>query len=424
MTAEPVTPARGARLLAGWVETGEPADLAAHLARYGPLRYPGPAPLVELVGAAGLRGRGGAWFPTATKLVAVAGAAGRRRALVIGNGVESEPASEKDHALLVATPHLVLDGLQLAAHAVGAREAVLCLRAGDPVAPNLAAFAAQRADPVPVRVVGVPHRFVASEESALANYLTSGSATPTGRLSQVDRATVVVRGRPALVDNVETLAQLALLARYGADWFRSAGTASAPGTMLVTVGGAVARPGVREIPLGTPLAAALGEPSAVPVQAALVGGFGGNWVALPAGGEVPLAPDAMRAVGLSLGVGTLLALPVHACGLATTARIVRYLAGESARQCGPCMFGLPAIADDLAALVAGMPALGRLRDRLGVVTGRGACAHPDGAVRLAASALAVFAADAAAHAAGRPCAGTRVDPAFGVPSVPDFRGWR
>jgi NADH:ubiquinone oxidoreductase subunit F (NADH-binding) len=418
VTAQPVTPVRGARLLAGWVETGQAADLAAHLARYGPVPYPGPARLIELVRAAGLRGRGGAWFPTATKLAAVAG---RRRAVVLGNGVESEPASEKDHALLVATPHLVLDGLQLAAHAVGARDAVLCLRAGDPVAANLATLAAQRADPVAVRVAGVPHGFVASEESALANYLTTGSAKPTGRLSQVDRATQVVRGRPALVDNVETLAHLALLARYGVDWFRAQGTASAPGTMLVTVGGAVARPGVREIPLGTTLAAALGEPAG-PVRAVLVGGFGGNWVGLPAGADLPLAPDAMAAAGLSLGVGTLLALPAHACGLATTARIVRYLAGESARQCGPCMFGLPAIADDLAALVAGAPVLDRLRGRLGVLTGRGACGHPDGAVRLAAGALAVFADDVAAHAAGGPCPGTGVDPGFGVPDVP--RRWR
>lgn len=424
MTTQSTTPVLGARLLAGWVATGRPADLTAHLARYGPVPDLAPTALVELVRAAGLRGRGGAWFPTATKLAAVATATGRRGAVVVGNGVESEPASEKDHALLVAAPHLVLDGLRLAAHAVGARDAVLCVPAGDPVASTLAGLAARRADPVPVRVVGVPPRFVASEESALARYLSGGSAKPTGRLSQVDRATQAVRGRPALVDNVETLADLALLVRCGADWFRSAGTVTAPGTMLVTVGGAVARPGVREIPLGTPLAAALG-PSGVPLSAALVGGFGGNWVALPAGADLPLAPDSLAAVGLALGVGALLALPAPACGLATTARVLRYLAGESARQCGPCMFGLPAIADDLTALVAGAPVLDRLRARLGVLTGRGACAHPDGAVRLVASALAVFAADAAAHAAGRPCAGTRVDPGFGVPPVTDFRvGWR
>jgi NADH:ubiquinone oxidoreductase subunit F (NADH-binding) len=111
-------------------------------------------------------------------------------------------------------------------------------------------------------------------------------------------------------------------------------------------------------------------------------------------------------------VAALVVLPRLACGLAETARALRYLAAETARQCGPCMFGLPAIAADISALAAGTcePSdLVRLRNRLGLIGGRGACAHPDGAVALAASALDVFADDVQAHVTGVPCgrAGTR-----------------
>jgi NADH:ubiquinone oxidoreductase subunit F (NADH-binding) len=218
------------------------------------------------------------------------------------------------------------------------------------------------------------------------------------------------------VDNVETLADLALVARHGPDWFRSVGVPSAPGTALLTVGGAVARPGVYEIPLGLTVAGLLGVAGAGPSAAVLVGGFGGTWLPLPAAGGLPLAPDELAAAGAALGVCLVLVLPAGVCGLAVSARIIRYLAGQSARQCGPCMFGLPAIAADLDALAGGRPVdADRLRRRLSLVRGRGACRHPDGAVRQAASALAVFADDVAAHAAGRPCGGVFGDPGFPIP---------
>lgn len=384
-------------------------------------RPPEPAALIDMVRASGLRGRGGAWFPLATKLATVAGAAGRRGAVLVANGVESEPASQKDHALLTRAPHLVLDGMALAAHAIAAREAVLCVRVADPLVPALRAAIAERADdPVPVRIAEVPDRFVASEETSLVNFLNTGDARPTGR-PPVHRPggpspAKGVRGRPTLVSNVETLADLALVGRCGPEWFRSVGVPSAPGTALLTVGGAVARWGVYELPVGTPVAELLALAGAGPVAAVLVGGFGGTW--LPGAANLPLAPDELAAAGASLGVGVVLALPAGACGLAVSARIVRYLAGESARQCGPCMFGLAAVATDMAALAAGQPVdVDRLRRRLGLVRGRGACRHPDGAVRQAASALSVFARDVAAHAAGRPCGGVFADPGFPIPLV-------
>jgi NADH:ubiquinone oxidoreductase subunit F (NADH-binding) len=123
--------------------------------------------------------------------------------------------------------------------------------------------------------------------------------------------------------------------------------------------------------------------------------------------DVPYAPRPLGHVGGVVGAGVLLALPVHACGIAETARVARFMAGENAGQCGPCVFGLPAIAGDLERLAAGAPepgVLARLHQRCGAVMARGGCRHPDGVARLVRSALAVFGADAASHAAGRPCA--------------------
>jgi NADH:ubiquinone oxidoreductase subunit F (NADH-binding) len=377
-----------ARLLAGWQQTGKAADFTEHRARYGPL--PRTDALIDLVEAAGLRGRGGAGFPTAIKLRAVA--AGRRTPVVVANGCEGEPVSRKDHALLSVAPHLVFDGAQLAAVAVGANSVLLCVHRDDPLAASVAlALAQRRGDPVPTRIVEVPARFVASQESALVNFVNTGLAKPTTAPPRpYERG---VRGKPTLVDNVETLANIALIARDGA-------TAR---SMLVTVDGAVRAGGVREVDLGSTLGAALatagGETE--PLQAVLAGGYGGNWVPFPAAAGLPLTHNDMR------GVGVLLALPMRACGIAETAAILRYLAEESARQCGPCMFGLPAITQDFSLLATGRAdaaTLHRLRGRFGVISGRGACAHPDGAVRLAASALRVFERDVHQHATGRLCA--------------------
>lgn len=303
----------------------------------------------------------------------------------------------------------MIDGLLLAAAAVDAGEAVLCVHEGDEYGLRDALAERVGQDALAVRVVGVPHRYVASEASALARFLTTGDARPTVTPPRLTRSGV--RGRPTLVDNVETLAHLALIARYGAGWYRACGTDDSPGTTLVTVGGAVGLPGVYEIEHGVGLGAVIdlaGGP-AVPVQAVLAGGLGGVWLPLPAAADVPWTAVGLRRAGLDGGVAALTVLPRRACGVAETAGVLRYLATETAGQCGPCMFGLPAIAADMTALAAGRlgrMGLARLRERLAVIPGRGACAHPDGAVRHAQSALRVFADDATRHAAGAPCAWT------------------
>lgn len=382
---------------------GAPAELAAHWARHGAVpRIRDARELVALVEAAGLRGRGGSGFPTARKLAAVA--AGRRRPIVVVNACESEPASRKDAVLLRHAPHLVLDGALVAARALRARTVVICLHRGDPVAAHLnAALSQRRGDGVDWQLAEVPRRYVASEASALARFLTDGEARPTARPPRPEQRGV--RGRPTLIDNAETLAQLALAVRYGPEWYRSVGTRTDPGTALVTVSGCVARPGVYEIELGAPLATAIGAAGGptVPVGATLVGGYGGTWVRDPG---LPLSHDPAGREGSTIGAGALIAVPATACGLVETARVLVFLAAESAGQCGPCTFGLPAIADDVARLAAGRAddaLAGRLTRRLGQVTGRGACAHPTGAVRLAGSMLRVFADDVRAHHRGHPC---------------------
>lgn len=236
-------------------------------------------------------------------------------------------------------------------------------------------------------------------------------------------------GRPTLVQNVETLAHLALIARHGADWFRTTGDPAEPGTLLLTVSGAVARPGVYELPTGRPVAAALEAAggSTGPLAALLVGGYFGTWLPVADALPLPLTQAALREAGGSLGAGILLALPAEACGLAETAHVLGYLAGESARQCGPCLHGLPAIAGALHRLAHGPVAAdtaANLTRWLGLVPGRGACRHPDGAVRLAASALRVFAPDVAGHAAGRPCAAAARPPLLPVAPRDAEGGWR
>jgi NADH:ubiquinone oxidoreductase subunit F (NADH-binding) len=194
------------------------------------------------------------------------------------------------------------------------------------------------------------------------------------------------------VSNAETLAHVALVARFGPEWFRGAGRPDAPGTALVTLGGAVARPGVYEIGLGTRLHDVLeraGGPTRA-VQGVLVGGLFGRWVAPGDAAGLELVPDV-------LGAGAIVVLPADVCAVAECARVLSYLADESADQCGPCVHGLHAIAEVMnESRTAARGA--RLEEIAAQVIGRGACRHPDGAVGFLSSALEVFADDFALHA--------------------------
>ena len=224
-----------------------------------------------------------------------------------------------------------------------------------------------------------------------------------------------LQGRPTLVQNVETLAHLGLVGRHGAEWFRQLGTADEPGTMLVTLAGSVVSPGVFEVAIGTPTSEVLelaGGPT-VPVQALLVGGYFGTWVPAPTALSSPFAASGL---GVGLGAGLIVTLPVTECGVIETARLVRYLASQSAGQCGPCKFGLPAIAAQLELLAEGMPVrYDDLRRWVGEVEGRGACGHPDGVARLVRSTLDVFGHEVSEHLAGS-CSARRQQSSLAVPT--------
>jgi NADH:ubiquinone oxidoreductase subunit F (NADH-binding) len=213
-----------------------------------------------------------------------------------------------------------------------------------------------------------------------------------------------------VVHNAETLAHAALIARHGARWFRDNGRGDSPGTCLVTVSGGVVHGGVYEVALGSPVRDIVERAGPrAEVAAVLVGGFGGTFLDASVL-DTPFAPGPLARVGAGVGAGVLVVIPTDACGITETAVVASYMAGESAGQCGPCVFGLPAVAEDMTRLARGTvdaAVLHRLERRCAQIDGRGACRHPDGVVRMVGSALGVFARDAADHAAGRPCAHSR-----------------
>jgi NADH:ubiquinone oxidoreductase subunit F (NADH-binding) len=397
------------RLLRG-VQNGGTLTLAQHLRVHGPLPVPGRGAgpqLLDLVERSGLRGHGGAHVSTALKLRAVASR--RRRAIVVANGSESEPASRKDAVLLARAPHLVIDGAVVAATAVGADEAILYVKRYDELAwASLVGAVAERREArkgrPSLRLVAAPHSYVSGQETAAIAHLNGKPALPTTVPPRpFERG---VGGRPTLVCNVETLAHMALIARHGTDWFRALGSASQPGTGLVTLGGAIEDPGVYEIAFGSPLTDVLRRAGGVTErpQALLVGGYGGTWLDAQHMSDLTLSEgDPLLSAG-SIGAGVLWVLGAGTCGVHESSRVLDYLAAESAGQCGPCLFGLRAIADSFHLLARGTARpedLTRLLRWGADVTGRGACRHPDGAARFLGSALKAFANEIAQHRAGR-----------------------
>ena len=386
----------------------QPEGLRTHLSRFGGVPYRGrPGLLIPEAEAAGLTGRGGAAFPVHRKLAVVAARRGHK--VIVANGAESEPASRKDEVLLWAAPHLVLDGLQLAAEAVGADEAYLYLHrgSGSGIARALADRQARDLDRLPVTIAQAPPRFLAGQESALVSRIGGGPAIPAFTPPRVTERGL--RGAPTLVQNVETLAHLALIGRFGPHWFREAGTRAEPGTMLTTIYGVDGRCRVAETQLGVRLRTLLSVDSEV--QAWLVGGYHGTWLPMPDAAGLTLDNQSLRRLGAAAGAGVLAVLPSDRCGLAETARVASYLAAESAGQCGPCLNGLPRIASVLAELAGLRPRRGVRADIerwAGLVTGRGACSHPDGAARFVRSALTVFGPELARHEKGRCYAANRM----------------
>lgn len=388
------------------------AQLAEHLDVHGPLpdlHRRAPRSIIELIEQAGLRGRGGAAFPVARKLGAVASRRGPR--IVLANGSEGEPASKKDRVLLRELPHLVLDGIAVAARVVRTDEAVVAVcesdrRGAEGIEQALRERRQARFPDDPrFSLLRTPVGFISGQETALINWANTGVAKPTFVGPRpFERG---VRRLPTLVQNVETLAHIALIARHGARWFRELGEPADPGSALSTVSGAVRAPGVYEFEHATPLAQLLEIVGAERRPAGvLIGGYFGSWIAPDQISEVALGPEHLARHGAMLGAGVIVVLGDQACPVAETSRVADYLAAESAGQCGPCASGLPAMADMIQRVATGVVSR---QDRMGLerwfteLPGRGACQHPDGAIRFLSSSLRVFAAEFADHGRNGPC---------------------
>jgi len=410
----------------------QPDGLWEHLRRYGErpssLGRAG-AELVKTLGSVGLTGHGGAHFPTMVKWQTVLAAGGG--GYVVANAAEGEPASAKDTALLQHGTHLVLDGLAAAAEALAAIGSVIWLhdRARSTYLAINRALAERRAAGLfepPVRVMSGPEHYLTGESSAAVNALAGGPALPTFNRTPAARAGL--DGLPTLVQNVETLARVAILARTG-------GQGEQPGPLVTIASDAVLT--VCELPPRTTLesmfrrTAGLGPPAQAP-QAVLLGGYGGSWQSWSSIAHRTLGQlDGRHAAragsrpgphlvepGPSLGAGVIALLPEDACGLAETAAVLDYLARSSARQCGPCVFGTRALADTMTRVVAGTARRSefrRLTQLIGEVDGRGACGLPDGAARLARTALQVFDEDLAQHLGGGQCRHRWARPVLPIP---------
>jgi NADH:ubiquinone oxidoreductase subunit F (NADH-binding) len=390
-----LTPAvsEGPALLAG---IAEGPGLRSHRDRLGPAPTPTAEALVEMARDVDLRGRGGAGFPFAIKLAAAA----RRKAVVVVNAAEGEPASHKDAALITCSPHVVLDGAAAVAHALGTREVHIVVPSDVPSIRLIVEKAlddrSAAGERLKVQLHDAAPRFVAGQAQAVLQLLAGRENLPV--TAWQPEAVKGHRGRPTLLSNAETFAHLGHLARVGSAGYAAHGTADEPGTTLLTLRGDGWDPEVREVAFGTPLEDVL--TGAEMAQPLLLGGYHGTWLRPQALPGLTVSRKAIADAGATIGAGVMLPLAVGWCPLVRTVALVDYLAGQSAGRCGPCRNGLPAMAEALRALVLGGGPMRRVEELCGLVVRRGACAHPDGTARLVTSMLKCFPHEVDSHSLG------------------------
>jgi NADH:ubiquinone oxidoreductase subunit F (NADH-binding) len=365
-------------------------DRAAYEAAGGYQPGLGGGDLIDAVAVSGLRGRGGAAFPTALKLAAVASQLGEK--VVVVNGEEGEPASVKDRWLLRSRPHLVIDGALRAAQAVGAGSVYFYVSDAAAAVSLHAAVAELDAAAAELHVRQVEPSYVAGEETAAVNAINGRPAKPSEKPPRPFQEGV--RRLPTLVSNAETIACLPAI---------GSGTADQVLSFLLTLGGAVPQPGLYEVPFGIPL----GEATEVlgglagPARGYVMGGYFAGLLNAR-GHELPLDYDALRAEGSGLGCASVTVLGPDDCPVGVAALLLAYFGRENAGQCGSCFNGTAAMAGVATALArgeAGPAEIARLAHWGGFLPGRGACATLDGAAAVAATLLREFPAEVKAHLA-------------------------
>lgn len=316
------------------------------------LREMSPADVVNCIAEAGLRGRGGAGFPTGTKWRAVAEEASEIK-YIVANGAEGEPGTWKDRHLLKERPHLVIAGMVIAAYAVGARKGYIYIHheAEDCMAAMRAALdEAGRLGylgenilgsgfslDLDVHVAGVG--YVAGEETAVLQFIEGKPAIP--RAKPPYPTVKGLWGQPTLVNNVETLANVEPILRHGASWYRSLGTDDTPGTIIVSLNG-VKRPGVYEVEAGVTVRDVIyelgGGPAGGEIKAVLPGGYASAFLRAE-DLDVPMEYGALRARGSSLGCATIHVFDRNACMVEVTTKVMQFFAAETCGQCFPCRKG-------------------------------------------------------------------------------------
>ncbi len=381
--------------LDAYVTGGGGQGLEAALAR-------SPEAVIDEVRRSGLRGRGGAGFPTGTKWASIADAAGIYDTYVICNAAEGEPGTYKDRELMARNPYQLLEGILIAMYAVGAARAFVgvkarfaeqverLIRARD----ELAAAGWRAAEAV--RIVPGPDEYLFGEEKAMLEVIEG--KLPLPRILppyQIGLFATMQEPNPTAVNNVETLSNVPHILAHGADWLRREGTEESPGTMLFTVSGDVDAPGVYELALGTPLRTLVcdvGGADAERIKAIYSGTS--NTVITPGLLDLPMDFDSFAEAGTGLGSGGLVVYDERRCIVQVTATLARFLAVESCGQCLACKLGTAAIFEHLDRLVRGEGTAGdieEVRKRTETVTDANRCYLPVGAALLVRSTLEAFA---------------------------------
>lgn len=340
----------------------------------------GPNATIDLVTRSGLRGRGGGGFPTGQKWAGVAAQTGGRRYLVC-NGAEGEPGTFKDRALLRANPYQLVEGVAIAAFAIGAVEAFICLKASfrreiEAVTRAVQEFqTAGLCGDCKVTIVAGPDEYLFGEEKAMLEVIEGNEPLPRwlppylhglfatapqlgwqSHDTEAGRSDGAGGSNPTLVNNVETLSAVAHILARGAEWFRSMGTIESPGTIVATVVGDVVAPDVGEIEMGTSLRDVIDAVGSGPVAGRSVKAvFSGvaNAVVTAADLDVPVSYEGFQAIGSGMGSAGFIVYDDTTCMVDAAYRFSRFLSIESCGQCPPCKLGSSAITEHLERIETG-----------------------------------------------------------------------
>ncbi|NQU40355.1 MAG: formate dehydrogenase [Lentisphaerae bacterium] len=397
------------------VLTAPPTSVDAYYSILPELLDRDPCDLLEVIKTSKLRGRGGAGFPTGLKWSAARDAVGKKKYIVC-NADEGDPGAYIDRYLMEAQPHRILFGMLIAGLVVGADEGVLYIRAEYPesiASINVAISEIEAAGFTGQRICGSSFSFTFKVIAGAGAYIcgeeTALIASLEGRRPEVSirppyPTTEGLFGKPTVVNNVETFANLHHILTLGGEAYAASGTESSTGTKLVCLNGLFNRPGLFEVPMGTPLRTvidALGEGFREPVKALQIGGPLGGIVPLSKLDELTLDFESFRTAGFLLGHGSILAIPERFPMIEYIEHLFEFCAVESCGKCFPCRIGATRGQEMLQAAIQGTQKINRelLDDLLETMELGSLCAHGGGIPLPIRNVLAYFAEELNAHMA-------------------------